>query len=431
MQQDYALPDSPISCIHHNALKTGLVCAHLVNVPPDVDYYRRFNGSDQQFAIVCKTCFDRLQQDDSAIPLQQICWRCWQEIVEHGCWEGIVGSPPILARNTNLSFAWQHSPLPLLPPIRVMQPLNNGTDSTWIALTHTNELIHINLTTAKITPVMHLPTSDLDLTQSLSLHIASGGQLIALVNTYGQYGLLLNLTSKSTSMYLARDIYHKEHSQFPIAFFTHNQQLFLVYATAWNRLDIFDPWTGELLTSRDLDSTKAHSLDYFHCSLSVSPQQTWIADNGWRWTPMGRITTWNLQQWLQHNVWESEDGPSKKSFYDRWYYWDGPLCWIDDHTLAVWGYGRDEEWLLPAVQLFDVVLGEEKNWFIGPSGTLFFDDYLFSCSPQTGFSTWDVATGERLLHLPDICPSHYHHGTKQFLRLNLDGTIAFVGRLIL
>ena len=146
---------------------------------------------------------------------------------------------------------------------------------------------------------------------------------------------------------------------------------------------------------------------------------------------MGRITTWNLQQWLQHNVWESEDGPSKKSFYNRWYYWDGPLCWIDDHTLAVWGYGRDEEWLLPAVQLFDVVLGEEKNWFIGPSGTLFFDDYLFSCSPQTGFSTWDVATGERLLHLPDICPSHYHHGTKQFLRLNLDGTIAFVGRLIL
>ena len=132
---------------------------------------------------------------------------------------------------------------------------------------------------------------------------------------------------------------------------------------------------------------------------------------------IGIFTTWSLNRWLQMNIWESEDGPSKRQIGHKWYYWDGPLCWIDNRTLAVWGYGEDDIWLLPAAVIFDVASGKELRWFAGPQGILFFDDYLFSCSDKHGTTVWDITTGERLLQDPNACPAHYHRGAKQFLRV--------------
>ena len=99
----------------------------------------------------------------------------------------------------------------------------------------------------------------------------------------------------------------------------------------------------------------------------------------------------------------------------RTYYWDGPLCWIDDRRLAVWGYGTDSENLVPAVCLFDVESGRQVRWFAGPSGKLVSDGYLFSTVQESGTSVWDVETGERLLRDPAFCPTSYHNGAKVFL----------------
>jgi hypothetical protein len=132
------------------------------------------------------------------------------------------------------------------------------------------------------------------------------------------------------------------------------------------------------------------------------------------------------------NRWESEDGPSLKSLCGRAYFWDGPWCWIDARTLAVWGYGRDDEWLIPAALVFDVVSGHEIRWFPGPEiapkneiypeerrpvGWFEFDEYLFSVSPERGTAVWDVVTGERLLEEPDFRPRCYHRGARRFLSL--------------
>ena len=109
----------------------------------------------------------------------------------------------------------------------------------------------------------------------------------------------------------------------------------------------------------------------------------------------------------------------------RWGVGGFSMCWVGARTLALWGYGTDEEALIPAAWMFDVASGEqwaeEVGWFAGPSGDLVFDGYLFSFSEQDGMAVWDVATGERLLRDPTLCPTRYHRGARQFLTLLPDG----------
>jgi hypothetical protein len=229
-------------------------------------------------------------------------------------------------------------------------------------------------------------------------------------------------------MLLERDDYHNEHCTFPVAFCAHEGRTLLIHATAWNRLDVSDPVTGTLLTARGPTSYSRgeerpeHYLDYFQCRLCVSLTSKHVAEDGWVWHPVGGVIVWGIRPWLSGNVWESEDGPSKKHLCHRHYHWDSPLCWVGEDYLAVWGYGEDDEWLLPAVRIFDAESGAEVRWFPGPKGSLAFDDYLFSFDAAEGTSVWDIDTGERLLREPAFCPLRYHHGTRSFLTRQADGS---------
>ncbi len=113
-------------------------------------------------------------------------------------------------------------------------------------------------------------------------------------------------------MPLERDTYHIEHSVFPLAFFEYRDRLFLVHGTEWNRLDISHPRQGELnkqttnsaLSARPTTPRTLSRLFSWRFERLTHPE--WIADNGWVWHPVGIVTTWDLRQWLQENVWESE-----------------------------------------------------------------------------------------------------------------------------
>ena len=160
------------------------------------------------------------------------------------------------------------------------------------------------------------------------------------------------------------------------------------------------------------------------------------------WHPVGIVTTWSLRQWVTANIWESEDGNSKKSLCWRDYFWDGPLCWVDNRTLAVWGLGDDDILLIRGVRLFDVESGAEKRSFVGPvggeekevmqvqgkettilhrAGTLIFDRWLFSWMAGNPFSIWDIEDGARLLEERDFTPLGYHPASKEFLSILPDG----------
>ncbi len=427
-----------VTCSHQGASATRRVCIHLLE-SDDADYYQRFTGTGLCYDLVCEECARHPEEIEGL--LQQVCEPCLQKIEEHGYWIGILGEAEILERSTTMHFIHQTVELPgyRAEDILDIQPLEAATESIWVALTRAGALVLIDLTNHTVMLLAQLPNSELDLTQPVSLYLAADGQLAAVVNTYGQFGLVIDLEHGQPTMLLKRDTWYLEVSPFAVAFFQHGGQSLLVHATAWNRLDISEPRTGELLTPRIFAPDKQggpkpeHDLDYFHGRLRVSPNQEWIVDDGWVWHPMGIVVTWNLSHWLDRNPWESEDGPSRKRVCRRQYFWDGPLCWIDDKTLAIWGYGEEDEWLLPAVRLFDVETGEELRWFAGPGIRIpqnkswyvlpklhfafEFDSYLFVISERGGTSVWDIGTGERLLQEAGFCPLRYHRGAKHFLTL--------------
>lgn len=110
------------------------------------------------------------------------------------------------------------------------------------------------------------------------------------------------------------------------------------------------------------------------------------------------------------------------------------MCWVGDSTVAIWGYGEESSWAIPAVQIMDLRLGRRTHWFPGPNyrravggsksilaSSLFFDQYLFSVHDEQGTAVWDIATGERLLHDSSLVPIGYHPRSREFLSMSSTG----------
>lgn len=416
----------------HLAAEARYVCPHLLAAPED-DYCQRFTGHGRDYELLCHPCWSAL--GEAAPPLTAVCPDCFRDIEATGYWDGIVGRPQIMERRGAGTF--EHTVVSILAlaggmnePILDLQPLNDATRSQWVALTTLGRLFRLDLDSGETVLLASLPSAiPIDLAEQTRVFLDRCGELAAIVNLHGQYGVVLNLSTGVVTMTLDRGGYHNDYADFSVAFLDFAGRTLLIHGTDWNRVDISDPLTGQLLTARTYGegqgptSRPAHYLDYFHSALALSPTGEWVADNGWVWHPVGIVTTWNVRRWLEENAWESEDGPSKRSLCQRAYFWGGSVCWIDQHTVAVWGYGADDEWLLPAVRFFDVPSGAEVAWFPGPAKQLTYDEYLFSSSEDDGLSVWDVATGERLFSDPTLTPTHYHRGSRQFLTVLPDGTL--------
>jgi hypothetical protein len=402
----------------------------------------------QTFDLVCGPCSREPEKIDAA--LINVCNECFRLIDDSGSWDGNVGKPEILSRPSTLRLEHEDIDLPQLAGIHILevQPVEGSADS-WLACTSTGAIIKIIPTEHSFRVVAQVPQEGLDFDgpnirgpqqdwlkgSACVLQVSRNGELVAVANRYGQKGVVLDLATGSMTIRLFRDKYHEDVSSFPVAFVETDNRILLIHGTAWNRLDISDARIGTLLTERGPTSYKRgearpkHYLDYFHCSLSVSPGQRYVADNGWAWHPVGSVETWSLPRWLNENVWESENGDSRRCLCWRGYYWDGPLCWIDECRLAVWGYGQEDTELIPAACIFDVRSGKQDSWFAGPKGSMVYDDYLFSFDKDEGFSVWDVATGERLLYEPGFCPGGYHRAAKRFLTV-MDTGLVRISRLV-
>lgn len=444
-----------IYCAHKDAPLTKYICPHLVG-KLTVPFCRWFieagrldtlpkspsaRGSkathqDELFdcVLVCPSCCQRIEDGDTDIPVRKICRGCYAEIENWGYFDRFISTIAVRERDAGLQLQLEMRRVPWQGHRRVLvvQPITATSDSIWIAVLADGEVVRLNLTTCSVTSLLYLPPSQLRLDQRLRLRLSPDGDYAALVNVLGRHGFVLDLKARRVTMELERDDYHSDVSNFPIAFFVMDGRTLLVHGTQWNRLDIADPANGACLTERLTlpwmpEDPPMHYLDYFHAGLMVSPNQEWLVDDGWIWEPRGVLVAYRLRRWLYDDVWETEDRAFAHQLCVR-DYWDRALCWIDGRTLAVWGYGDGEEWLLPAVRIFDVETNTELRWFPGPTGILMFDRYLFSFSAEDPLAVWDVETGERLLQCPDFCPSHYHPGAHQFLRIG-DGGKFTVGRL--
>jgi hypothetical protein len=450
-RSDSPIQSSKVSCPHTDQPLGGQVCVHLLEEKIN-GYYTLFTGQGKEFQIICSECAKQFQTDNR-VKIQTIkaCKKCFDRANDEGFEVGILGQPQTLERKTNLHFVHDKI-IPLcLENLDVLdiQAITASNSNQWVVLSK-KSLFHLDLDQNKLREVTRIDGSLLNPKQIPTLHLAPNGDFAAIVNAKGQYGIVIDLQTKQVTMKLDRGNYHEYVSDYSVAFFKYQGRTLLVHATHWNRLDISDPRTGHLLTDRPSpiwakeNPNPEHYLDYFHSSLLISPDHEWIADWGWVWQPYGVIRIWNLRRWLEENIWGSEDDISTRMFCWREYYWDGPWCWINPTTLAVWGYGDDDHKLIPAVIKYDAKSGDEVQWFGGvvceketttkkpengvihlPTShtrSLFYDQYLLASHYKHGISVWDPDTGERLHADPSFCPTVYHPGAHQFLTLFADGS---------
>jgi hypothetical protein len=401
----------------HTGSAAGRVCPHLA-AELTGEHVRRFTGTGVVFDLLCPAC----ARDGEHGPLRSVCAACFQTALDEGSWNGVAGTPQVRERPTGLSFVHETvGPLHLDEPFLDIRPVRCLDRQLWVVVDRIGRLLRLDLDEMSGTALARLGDAPIDLDEPVALHLSADGRFAAVVNARGRHGAVVDLEAGATTMSLDRGDYRVEHSNFPAAFAAVDGRTVLVHGTDWNRLDVSDPRTGELLTARTFAPYERggprpdHYLDYFYGGLAVSPDGRFVAEDGWVWSPTGAVIVWDLHRWLRENPWESEDGPSRRSLCWRDYFWDGPLCWVGNDRLAVWGYGTDDEWLVPAVRVFDAASGREAHWFAGPRGEMAFDGVLFSTDVVEATSVWDVDTGERLLRDAAFCPHRYHPGAKTFL----------------
>ncbi|WP_418118811.1 hypothetical protein [Variovorax sp. 350MFTsu5.1] len=420
----------------HEDVTAGDVCEHLLAKPLD-SYIRCFTGEGWHYRLCCTAC-----RRADVPPWRSSCATCLQGIEEKSCWDGIEGRPEVVERVSGLTFSRTIVSLPGLRSEEVLDIRALAAPGNWIALDVRGQLWRVNFQHQEASLLRASWPEDIGPEEILELHASADGRFVAIVQCIGSHGIVFDLAGDAPSpitMRLARGDYHCDVSPFGIALLTHEGRTLLAHATDWNRLDVSDPATGELLTARAAPRNgDAHFLDYFHGRLLVSPDDRWVAEDGWVWSPTGFPRTWNLHDWVAGNPWESEDGASVRQLPWRAYRWASPMCWTADHTLAVWGYGEDDQWMIPAVTLYDVRSGEALHRFAGPEtaaaentdwraaiarpgGALVFDQHLFACSDRFGTSVWDIADGACLHRDTALKPRAYHATDRTFLSVEPDG----------
>lgn len=275
------------------------------------------------------------------------------------------------------------------------------------------------------------------------LHVSHDGEFAAVVNDYGQFGQVISLSSGKITFNLNGGNYHPETVPFSFAFAFWSGRVIVIHRTDWNRLDVSDASTGELLSERGPTSYQRgeqrpqHYLDYFHGALYLSPKGTRILDDGWVWHPVGIPVVWSVERWLSENIWESEDALTRRDVCAREYYWDHGVSWLDEETVAIAGIGDDDNEIVDGARIFDVTStgsaspewrsdwqwAREITSFEGPAGRFFSDGKWLYTSAKSGLSRWDTKTGERAGNIDEFCPTHHHLGSAELARLSDDAIL--------
>jgi hypothetical protein len=389
--------------------------------------------------MVCNACaVDRSTGQQVAVDL--LCADCYNARCMKWCCAGeIRRAPEVRELGAGLHEDIVEVPIPRhLSPILDFAPVPMG----WLFLTADGTVSRFdtktrNWNTLARVPLRREPQSPTWDGHNLThrLHGSDDGRFVAVVNDYGQYGIVWDLQTSKVTIELDGGHYHQETVPFSFAF-TH--AALAVHRTDWNRLDISDPATGELLSRRGPTSfwrgeqRPEHYLDYFHGRLLVSRDGAYVADDGWAWQPNGIPSVWSLEEWVHRNVWESEDGPSRREPTWRENVWDCGMCWLDGNRLAIWGLGEEEDLILPGVRIFAIGQDEpdanpnrprplEKS-FAGPDGRFFSDGQRLFSVDTKGLSAWDVEREGRIGQFHGFRPTHANPGTGELAELN-DGVL--------
>lgn len=316
------------------------------------------------------------------------------------------------------------TPIPM--PVVDIAAIGEGSRSLWLLLAGDGGLVRFDADSGETTLVARVRTTVEEPRTPhggnqprLRLHASRRGEFAAVCRDFGQFGEVVDLRTGKVTLSLDGGAYHAETVPFSFAFADIDGRVVAIHRSEWNRLDLSDPATGQLLSAREL--TKEHGLDYFHGELYVSPDQRHVLEDGWVWHPVGIPAAWDLERWRMDNPWESEDGPSRVSLCVRAYSWNGAMAWIDERRVAIEGLGDDDRSMEAGARIFDITAKAPReegdpDWdsakelfsFKGPRGRFFGSRGRLLCADPAGLTVWNPETGEQIGTVPGFVPTHQH-----------------------
>ena len=417
-----------LPCGHAALVGPSRLCAHLLGSEGGA-HVKLLTGHGLEVDLCCPAC-DPGPDGGAGPELFTACEGCVARVEEswYAAWRG---TPELRERPEPIDRTVVEIPLTVAPV--ALAAVHAEPRSLWLLLTSDDQIVRLDAGTGALTPLAQVtlapePDDNPRRPPRRRLQASPEGRFAAVVNDYGQHGQVVDLRTGRATLTLDGGSYHADTVPFSVAFALDGERTLVVHRTDWNRLDISDAATGARLTERGPTSytrdqqRPEHYLDYFHGELRVSPGGRWIADDGWVWHPVGVPVVWDLRRWVEGDVWESEDGPSRQQLCARDYHWDSPQCWVGDDLLAVAGIGEDDEAMLAGVRLFDAPTGTELAGFAGPTGALFADrGRLYAATPD-GLDVWDPFTGERTGTVPGFVPTAHHPGAGE-LAMPADGVL--------
>lgn len=304
------------------------------------------------------------------------------------------------------------------------------------------ELVELNCDTGQLKTLPNIPADLVIREGAIQLKISDDNRYCAVTSCVyridgyedSNTGVVLDLTSGHMLKRLDADDHHMALAPFPVAFFNYQTKTCLIFASEWNKLDIMDLPTGEVLSSRDFEQMPEENDDddipftEWSGALVVSPDNRRVASVGWVWHPIGVAYSFDAKEWIEKNQWEPDQGKSKRSYAIWDYFWDSPLTWIDEKRLCIWGVQPDYPKAPPnCAAIFDADTEEQLLLFTGPTIDFFeYDEYLFSGTPDSkGLSIWSVDDGSLLYIQNEMEIDLYLRSSKEFVSFEKDGRVVF------
>lgn len=370
-----------MQCPHAEHGSGRQVCSHLLKglsqtqSTEQFGHYRRFTGKSLDYVLTCPAC-----REQPITGLSWVCGECFVDIA-HGSRLGNLGQPEVHQSENQLQLQTVDS---LPPEGKLLQavPFEKG----FAALTETNELILLDSGRRR---AHHLAKWELPLYEELTL--TARAPYLAIASTFGTQGVVVDTTTGQVTMQLERP--EQPACKFPIAFTLDGHFL--------QQDKVYDPATGRQLKTLKLPE------NFYQSGLTASNK--WVAMNGFTWHPIGQVRVLHLDQ------------PQTRVLCQRDGLVDGDLVWLTPTRLGVSGLGALDVMLLPGLRIFDLETQQELPSVPGPEGPFAFDKHLFCHSADTGFTAWDLESGQVIFQDPQFHPLAYHPEEKIFLAQSAQG----------
>jgi len=171
--------------------------------------------------------------------------------------------------------------------------------------------------------------------------------IVVVVNNFKTAGCIYN-PKKYGTLFFEREDYHANISLFPIVLFKNeNNDPLLIYAQAWNHLQVMNVDTRQENAEKDhIEFYKNHeehnkflwprSYDYFFDELKISPDKKNFLSLGWVWGSFDAYNVYDLEHFITDNRIRDKN-------LGAWEHNHRSACWVDEKKIAV-AYNPNENW---------------------------------------------------------------------------------------